>query len=359
MALEIDSMLPDRQATFQTWHRLTDDLPVAVIITNARGLVTSWSPEAERLYQWRACEAVGAPILDLTVGPSSTELAHTIMATVSRGEPWEGELTATRRDGTTVRVHVIDLPVIDSNGHIAAIVGLSFDGSYSPSELCDQLDRIADTATWVARARTNERERLGRDLHDELGQLLTVLRTELLRYTGVRAETQATGLHPLLDIVDLCLNEVRRICHDLRHEILDLAGLFVRIERATAALGQRSDIRVDFTADPALISPECPVVAWPTVLDAAWHITQEALTNVERHARASHVSVRLGLDGDHLVGTVIDSGVGIDPTTRDAHPGLGLVTMRERAGAVGGSLHVGQAGSGTVVEFRLPLATRP
>lgn len=327
---------------------------MAVIITDSAGVVTTWSPEAERLYRWSASEAVGTPIQELTVGPTSAEVAEQIMASVLMGEAWEGEFTARRRDGSTIEVHVIDLPVTGPDGTIAGIVGLSFDVSRSRAELRAEVDRIADIASWMARARADERGRLGRDLHDELGQMLTVLRTELLRCCDVQAEALSTGLQPLVSVVDACLTEIRRITHDLRHDPLDLPGLAARIDRTTRQLAQRTDMSVTFTVDPALMSDDAHLRARPSVVGEAWYIIQEALTNVERHADATSIVVRLGCDGGDLIGEVVDDGVGIWSLGEAWAHGMGLSNMRERACAVKGHVQV-TVDRGTAVAFRLPL----
>lgn len=358
MALSFGPGRDDLRWSVHPWHTIANDVPMAVIITNSEGVVTTWSPEAERLYQWPAAEAVGVNIQQLTVGPTLADTAEQIMTTVLQGEAWEGEFTARRRDGSSIDVHVIDLPVMDAEGHIAGIVGLSFDVSQPRATLRAEVDRIAEITAWVSRARLDERQRIGRDLHDELGQLLTVLRTELLRSGDPPDHIPTIEVSSLVDLVDACLGEVRRICHDLRRDPLDLAGLAARVERATRELAQRTGLIVSFSMDPSVMRAATPVLVWPTVVNTAWHIVQEALTNVERHADATTTTVWLGLEGAQLVGRVSDDGVGIWSLGEATLHGMGLNSMGERARAVHGEVQVVSA-RGTTVSFRLPLAPRP
>lgn len=340
------------------WCSIAHDLPMAVIITDSTGTVTTWSPEAERLYGWSASTAVGTPIQDLTVGPTEVSVAASIMATVLRGQAWEGEFTARRCDGTSVEVHVIDLPVSGADGQIAGIVGLSFDVSPARANLRAEVGRLAEIASWAARARSAERHRIAGDLHDELGQLLTVMSSELLGLQSEGRRPPADDLQRLLALTASCLTEVRRICSDLVMEPLDLAGLALRLDDMIRELSRRTGITATFTLGPSLTDSDPPLLVWPAVVDVAWHITLEALTNAERHAHANHVAVRLWRDDAHLVGEVSDDGCGIDHD--GAIPsGRGLHTMKERALTIGGSVEVLNCEPGTLIGFRLPLAPRP
>jgi PAS domain S-box-containing protein len=337
---------------------IAHDLPMAVIITDGQGVVTTWSPEAERLYGWTASAAVGTPIQELTVGPTEASLAAAIMDTVLRGQAWEGVFTARRRDGTTIEVHVIDLPVSGVDGQIAGIVGLSFDVSPSRANLRTEVDRLAEIASWEAQVRSAERHRIAGDLHDELGQLLTVMSSELLGWQNVPRRPRADDLRRLLALTQSCLAEVRRICSDLVAKPLDLPGLAQRLDDMIKELSHRTEITATFTLDPSLTDSDPPLLVWPAVVDVAWHITLEALTNAERHAHANHIAVWLWRDDAHLVGEVSDDGCGIDHD--GAIPsGRGLHTMKERALTIGGSVEVLGREPGTLVGFRLPLTPRP
>lgn len=353
-------MSTDEPRPTSQWHDLASTLPLAVIITDADGVVNTWTPEAERLYLWPASEAIGTPIQHLTVGPTEATMANHIMATVIRGEAWEGEFTAQRRDGSVIEVHVIDLPVTDADGHVAGIVGLSFDVSQPRAQLRAEVERLAEITSWVARSRHLDRQRIGRDLHDELGQLLTVLRTELLRTDDTPPPDADRRLANLVYLVDTCLLELRRVCHDLRTFPLDLAGLAARIDDVVRRVAQRCGLAINFVVTPELVKADPPVVVWPTVLDTAWNLIREALTNVERHANASEVTVTLHVVDDHLVGVVSDDGRGLGSNGSTAHatPGLGVAGMHERVEALHGSLRFDDASPGTTVEFRLPLVLR-
>ena len=115
----------EEQVRFQA--RLLDAVHEAVIATDLAGKVLYWNRFAEGLYGWKAEEAVGRQILDLTPSQDVVPKAEQVLAQLRRGETWSGDLTLRRRDGTTFTGHVSDAPVYDDNGELVAIVGVSYD----------------------------------------------------------------------------------------------------------------------------------------------------------------------------------------------------------------------------------------
>ncbi|HEX5140669.1 MAG TPA: sensor histidine kinase, partial [Dehalococcoidia bacterium] len=201
----------------------------------------------------------------------------------------------------------------------------------------------------VITAREEERRRLRRDLHDGLGpalasQALTIDTAGLLMASD--PEHSAALLRDAKAQSQLAVSEIRRLVNNLRPPALDDLGL-VGALRETAHASAVAGLVIEVDA-PALLPP---LSAASEV--AALRIVQEALTNVSRHARAGHCVVRLRHE-DMLIVQVEDDGVGLPDIRR---PGVGLISMRERAEELGGSCIVGRApGGGTSVVARLPLA---
>ena len=106
---------------------LLDQAMAAVIATDPNGVVSHWNRHAETLYGWSQGEAIGQNIRDLTIGPTEANIAEAILAQVERGQRWEGDFQARRKDGTLVDVHVSDAPVFDARGRVVGIVGVSVD----------------------------------------------------------------------------------------------------------------------------------------------------------------------------------------------------------------------------------------
>lgn len=127
---------------------LLDEIGYAVIATDAEGTITYWNRVAERLYGWHAAEVVGRPILEVTPIPELRDQAAEIMATVASGERWHGEFTVRRRDGRVIPVMVTDSPVIDHEGNLVGVIGVSYDISerkQAEEELAESERHLAES----------------------------------------------------------------------------------------------------------------------------------------------------------------------------------------------------------------------
>jgi signal transduction histidine kinase len=151
----------------------------------------------------------------------------------------------------------------------------------------------------------------------------------------------------MCDLIDETISDVRGMAFRLRPGVLDDLGLVDALENYTTDFEKRTGITCIF--DHHIIPEVSEMIA-----TAAYRITQEALTNVARHAEAAHVDVHLGMDDGHLTLVVSDDGKGFDKTVLGDFEGLGLAGMRERSVLAGGSLEVhSQPQNGTRVEFRV------
>ena len=205
--------------------------------------------------------------------------------------------------------------------------------------------------------REEERARIARELHDELGQLLTGIKLDFAAAIRRLREIPAGGdvvdrLQSAMGQIDIGIAMVRRIATDLRPAALDHRDLGGAIEDEARRVGARAGIRVRVsTAITATVSPELATVAF--------RIFQEALTNAVRHASPSSIAARAWTRGRTLAIVVRDDGTGIPVERLDAPDSLGLLGMRERARGVGGDLRIRSTGRGTAVCLTLPVAEHP
>jgi signal transduction histidine kinase len=201
--------------------------------------------------------------------------------------------------------------------------------------------------------REEERTRIAREVHDELGQALTGLKLDmswLATRVAKSARPVQAKIKTMVDHIDETIQTVRRIATELRPGILDSLGLVAALEWQANEFQSRTNI-------------PCHVVA--SVDDSQFHqqlatvffrIYQEALTNIIRHAKATHVEVRLVEDAARLVLTVKDNGRGISEEEIANTRSIGLVGMRERAMLIGGEITLqGAPGQGTTMTLRVPL----
>jgi PAS domain S-box-containing protein len=206
-------------------------------------------------------------------------------------------------------------------------------------------------------AREEERKRIAREIHDELGQALTGLIIELSWVEDKLAALPDAGrARPLLEkvasmlrLADSTVESVRRIAAELRPGLLDDFGLVAAIEWHAQEFEQRTGVSCQVSSElgEAVLSTEQST--------ALFRIAQEALTNVARHAAATAARVRLFREGEQVVLRVEDDGRGIGAETSSPSGSLGVVGMHERAALLGGTVQItGSPGGGTTVEARVP-----
>jgi PAS domain S-box-containing protein len=201
---------------------------------------------------------------------------------------------------------------------------------------------------------TQEKERtaIARELHDELGQMLTALRFESVWITDHLRETDpgaSERARVMCDLIDKTIDEVRGMSIRLRPGVLDDLGLLAALEWYALDFEKRTSIECSFQHDR--------VERLSDVLStAAYRIAQEALTNVARHSGASHAKVVLERWDGVLTLSVRDNGKGFDTAALANSDCLGMAGMRERAGLVGGSLDIrSRRGGGTEIVFQVPM----
>jgi two-component system, NarL family, sensor histidine kinase FusK len=195
--------------------------------------------------------------------------------------------------------------------------------------------------------RDHERQRIARDIHDDLGQSLLVLKLELGRLCNSVGGPLGSQVDQLIRHVDATMLSLRTIVHDLRTPALEM-GLSDAVQRQLDDFSRITGVghRLQITPQLDDVTPTAGIVVFRTL--------QELLANVARHAKASQVQVDLDTDAANgLTLRVQDDGIGIGPVPR---PGAcGLHGMRERIRDAGGSLDIGSnGGSGTCVTVSLP-----
>jgi two-component system sensor histidine kinase UhpB len=220
-------------------------------------------------------------------------------------------------------------------------------------------EQLRSLAARLNSAREEEGTRISRELHDELGGVLTSLKWDLdnLKKIYTRAESRRESapwqakIENMNESIDAAIQAVRRISSELRPGVLDNLGLTEAIEWQARQFEVRSSIH-------CRISSSIRKVELPQEHSTAvFRIFKEALTNILRHARATDVDIRLETQNGEFVMTVQDNGVGITEDQQTGSGSLGLLGMRERASLIGGVLEItGLPGKGTLLQLRVPLA---
>jgi PAS domain S-box-containing protein len=243
-----------------------------------------------------------------------------------------------------------DRELIERATHIAGI-------AMQRRQLDDQLRALSFR---IERAREEERTGIAREIHDVLGGSMTALKLDLAWIVrrasgdaGLPTDALVAKVRELMAATDRVIHEVRRISAELRPVELDDLGLVAALEWQALEFERRAQVAC--TVGTNLGSARLP----RDLSTAVFRIFQECLTNVSRHADATHVDVRLVRDGDVLRFEVRDDGRGITPESAGSPRALGLLGIRERARALGGKATISRIGPrGTQVSVELPLGAR-
>jgi two-component system sensor histidine kinase UhpB len=219
--------------------------------------------------------------------------------------------------------------------------------------------RLQALSHQLIEAQEAERRHIARELHDEIGQALTVVQIDLQALQQFPNQSmQVPRLEESMAAIERVLQQVRNLSLDLRPSLLDDLGLVAALRWLLNRQAERAGFNVRFVADRLAARPP------PDLAIACFRIVQEALTNVVRHAQARHVAVELQSRDMELQLSVHDDGVGFDVAaarSRAVHgASLGLLGMQERALLVGGQIEIESThGQGTILRAYFPLAENP
>ena len=269
---------------------------------------------------------------------------------VLRCEPFEIELRLKAADDRYLWAACFGTPYAVSVGRPGSFVIFCCDVS-AKHRAESALDQVAGK---LVVAQENERSRIARELHDDVGQQLALLASKLEVAARHTRELSRNRMQAALAEARRSLHDVSTTVHNLSHELhpakLRLLGLGPTLETLCRNVSAESGVPVIF--DRRGIPPDVPE---PTAL-CVFRVAQEALRNAVKHSRASRITVGVSATPSQLVLRIVDDGAGFDPLESQS-AGLGLVTMRERVELTGGTLRIQTAPAhGTVIEAHLPAA---
>jgi len=335
----------------------------AIISVDGAQRIVLFNAAAERMFGHTAAEVMGQGLERLL--PVEFRARHhghidTFAGTgvSARSMGPLGQLKALRANGEEFPIEAsISKTMVDGQVLFTVILRDVTQARRDAQQMLDSRESLRALLRRLQQAQEEERTRMAREIHDELGQLLTGLKMDL---RWLERKLSEPGLPPAMNALfdrtvaasalnDQTLATVQKLAVELRPAALDQLGLAAALAQRVRQFQQRTGVACTLHADELLQTLP------PTLTSELYYICQEALTNVTRHAQATQVAVRLrAVDGGVQL-EVEDDGVGIDPAALAAPRSLGLLGMRERARSCGGSLSLAAAAPhGTCVTVRVP-----
>ncbi len=220
-------------------------------------------------------------------------------------------------------------------------------------ELKDSREHLRKLSNQLQSIREDEKTRIAREVHDELGQMLTGLKMELSCLENdlkQNPDCLSEKVESMEGLIDTTINSVRRIATELRPQILDVCGLPEAMEWQARDFQTRTGITCEIDI------PDSDVKLDKKLSTSLFRVFQETLTNVARHAEANKVEVSLEVKSDGLMMTIQDNGIGIDPREYKISKSLGLLGIQERINFWNGKVVIrSQPNQGTTIEVSIPL----
>jgi PAS domain S-box-containing protein len=353
----------------------------AIFTLTDDGRIDSWNLGAERMFGYNADEILGSDVAvvftpeDRAVGVPAAELHTARTGNRAADERWHVRKDGTRLycSGVTIRLgeglgfakiardltqqRQSELELQEARRELEErVIERTADMQAEVTRRARAQEKVMDLLRKLVNAQEDERARIARDLHDQLGQQLTALRLALDRHRQAHGSADMDeDLERALTLTREIDRQIDFLAWELRPATLDDLGLAVALPRYVTEWSEQYGIKADYQTTGAVqgrLSAEAETVFY--------RVAQESLTNVVKHAHATRVGVVLEGRSDAMVLIVEDDGVGFDAGGGDGTPtGIGLVGMFERASLIGATLQVeSHPGGGTTVFLRSP-ATGP
>lgn len=336
----------------ERYRELFENAKDAIYVHDLQGTYLSINRAAEKLSGYSREEIIGHNFKEFVAPEHVRYVRDSFWRKLAQQGETTYEVDVLAKDGRRVPIEVSSRAIYE-NGELVGVQGMARD--ITERKLAQ--DALQMFSRQLIEAQEDERRRIARELHDQIGQILTAVKMNLHTVQQFCQGSEAGSyVKDNIEAVDEALRLVRDLSVDLRPPILDDLGLTTAlrwyVDRYTKRTGLSVDVLIDLPDENERFSRDLET--------ACFRIAQEALTNVVRHAKARHVIVRLSRDVDALLLTVKDDGVGFDvERLRKRAPRvatLGLISMQERAHAAGGTIELDSApASGTEIRFTLPL----
>lgn len=322
-----------------------------LMITLPEMKITDVNDAAVEQYGYSRQIFIGKTMDNLLAPDDETD--NSFLKEKSLGYNYGGQCRHQKEDGTLVYVELFTHGMILDGKETKLILAHDVTEKIeADNKLKEYLNEIRMLTGHLQEIREEERKSIAREIHDELGQQLTVLKMEVAWAIKKlnQPEKQEVKLDGLLETIDGTMRSVRRICSELRPTLLDDLGLVAAMQWHAGQLRSGTGIKINIDAPEEISNLPADVKT------GMYRIFQESLTNVVRHAEAKKVDVRLIVDGKMIILQIKDDGKGFDISASSKKQTLGILGMKERSLGMGGEYVIESSpGKGTAVTVAIPV----
>jgi PAS domain S-box-containing protein len=354
---KMEKALRDSEERYRDLYENAPDMYHSV---NKEGIITECNETGARMLGYSKEEIIGRPLSDFFTEESKETHEKEFPALKDKKGHMDMETEFIRKDSTTFRASLNMSDEVDGDGELIKTKTIARDLTerMRVEELKKSQEQLRSLSAYLESAREEEKKRIARQIHDELGHALTTLSLDLSWLNNrlsndiespdidsIKTRTQA-----MFDLIDSTVQTVQRISSELTPGVLDHLGLAEAVKWQVDKFRNRTGIKYD-----VIINPENIKLDQKSSI-TVFRIFQEALTNIVRHSEATEVKVLLKEADERLTLEVEDSGKGIQAEHIASPESVGLIGIRERARILGGRVRIsGSPGKGTTVKVVIPV----
>ncbi len=342
------------------YRQLVENISEGIVMQNQKGVITYANKRFLDMIGYTEEEVLGKPITRFLGGGLLKRREVQEAAQEQEDETRKAtEVSWKRKDGDRIFTILSPQNIYNDKdqlrGRVSVLTDIT-DRREAEKELHRSRELLRMLSRHLQTVREKESKRIAREIHDELGQQLTALKMDLswiaskVEPTDEDAKKFLKKINAMSSLVDNTIQSVQKISAELRPGLLDDLGLVPALEWLAQEFENQTDVqcKLQLHCEMVDLDPDCST--------AIFRISQEALTNVYRHAKATKVTISLQEDMSDLVLKIQDNGIGIDADEVFGSTSLGLMGMRERVRSFGGTVNIaGKPKKGTTLTVSLPV----